>query len=326
MHNDLTQKTRASIVCPANSRPGRALHAARAPGAWSGFVRSSRHDRAGPVPADAGAIVFEHSTKTRLPLTDSRQSGNRGTLENEGLEAHPSRTMLCRVVDLTDLTHDIRELRLAIETDGPFEFCAGQYARIEFSSGLSKHYSMASTPTESTLVFQVRRTTYGRSGSNIAQEPVLGERVKLSGPLGSAYLRSGHAGPVLLVAGGSGLAPMYSILCTLLGRGSGEKVTLYFGVRGERDVYHERRLAELAVNHGNFSYQIVLSEPGDESGRRQGLVHQALAEDVTDAAAYTAYLAGPLAMVEAAGQLLLGRGAARRDIHADAFRRQLSGR
>jgi CDP-4-dehydro-6-deoxyglucose reductase/ferredoxin-NAD(P)+ reductase (naphthalene dioxygenase ferredoxin-specific) len=259
-------------------------------------------------------------------LTDTRQSGKRGILEDEGVAAHPSRVVLCRVDRVTNLTHDIRELRLAIEAGGPFDFSAGQYAQIEFTAGLTRHYSMASTPEEAELTFQLRRRADGKTGSYVTQELKPGDKVKVSGPLGSSYLRTGHAGPVLLVAGGSGFAPIYSILCTLLGRGSGEKVALYFGVRGERDVYHERQLAELAENHDNFCYQIVLSEPGSETRRRRGLVHQAVAEDIADAAGYTAYLAGPPAMVEAAGQLLLGRGMTRHDIHADAFRYQASRR
>jgi len=289
-------------------------------------VRISGHDLAEPVTVEAGGTFFEHTAKTRVPLTDTRQSGKRGILEDEGLAAHPSRVMLCRVDRLTDLTHDIRELRLVIEAGGPFNFSAGQYAQIEFASGLTRHYSMAGTPAEAELTFQLRRTADGKTGSNVTRELKPGDRIKVSGPLGFSFLRAKHAGPVLLVAGGSGFAPIYSVLRTLLGRGSGEKVALYFGVRSERDVYHERQLADLAANHGNFSYQIVLSEPGSVGGRRRGLVHQAVAEDLADAAGYTAYLAGPPAMVEAAGQLLLDRGMARRDIHADAFRYQSSGR
>jgi len=289
-------------------------------------VRISGHDLAEPAPAEAGETFFKHSIEARVLLTDSGQSGNRGILEDEGLAAHPSRVLLCRVDGIADLTYGIRELRLAIETGGPFDFSAGQYAQIEFACGLSGYYSMASTPAQEQLVFQLRRTADGKTSSYVAQELKFGDKVKVSGPLGSSYLRGKHAGPVLLVAGGSGLAPIYSVLCTLLGRGSGERVALYFGVRSERDVYHERLLADLMANHGNFSYQIVLSEPDGESGRRRGLVHQAVAEDLADAAGYTAYLAGPPAMVEAAGQLLLARGVERRDIHADAFRYQPLGR
>lgn len=285
-------------------------------------MRISGCDLAEPVPVEAGETFFDYLIKARVPLTDSRQSGNGGILEDEGLAAHPLRAMLCRVDGIADLTHDIRELRLAIEAGGPFCFSAGQYVQIEFAPGMSGHYSMASMPAEEKLAFQLRRTADGKTSSYVAQDLKLGDKVKVSGPLGSSYLRGRHAGPVLLVAGGSGLAPIYSILRTLLERGSGERVVLYFGVRSERDVYHERLLADLAANHRNFSYEIVLSEPGGESARRRGLVHQAVAEDLAYAAGYTAYLAGPPAMVEAAGQLLLGRGVARRDIHADAFRYQ----
>lgn len=81
-------------------------------------MRISGHDLAGPVPAEAGGTFFEHSTKARVPLTDSRQSGNRGIPEDDGLVAHPLRVMPCRVDGLTDLNHDIRELRLVIEAGG----------------------------------------------------------------------------------------------------------------------------------------------------------------------------------------------------------------
>lgn len=289
-------------------------------------MRISGHDPAEPMPVGSDGIFLEHSIEAGLPLTETKQGGKRVILEDDGPAAHPARVLLCRVDRLTDLTHDIRELRLAIEAGGPFEFSAGQYAQLEIAPGLSRHYSMASTPAEATLAFQLRRAAAGKASSYVAGELKLGDRVKVSGPLGSSYLRGKHAGPVLLVAGGSGLAPIYSVLCTLLGRGSGERVALYFGVRSERDVYHERLLADLAAMHETFSYHIVLSEPDGASRRRLGLVHQAVAEDIADAAGYTAYLAGPPAMVEAVGLLLLGRGVARHDIHADAFRYPPSGR
>lgn len=261
-----------------------------------------------------------------MPLTQSLPSGKRGIPEDEAPAAHAVRVLLCRVDGLADLTYDIRELRLAIEAGGPFDFSAGQYAEVEFTPGLRAYYSMASTPAEEHLVFQVRRAAGAKTGAYVAQQLKLGDKLRVRGPLGTAYLRARHAGPVLLVAGGSGLAPIHSIVCALLGRGSGEQVALYFGVRSERDLYHERELADLASRHRNFRYHIVLSEQGGASARRRGLVHQAVAEDLADAAAYTAYLAGPPAMVAAVGQLLLGRGAARQAIHADAFAYQPSGR
>jgi ferredoxin-NAD(P)+ reductase (naphthalene dioxygenase ferredoxin-specific) len=228
-------------------------------------------------------------------------------IDAEELVLHPSRIMRSRVLELEDLTHDIKGLRLAPEAGGPMTFSAGQYAELEFATGLSRHYSMANRPDEPELLFHVRHMPGGRTSSYVATQLKVGDKVKVSGPLGVNYLRDSHGGPVLLVAGGSGLAPIQSILCTLLERGHPAPVTLYFGVRSERDVYHEALLADLCARHPNFTYQIVFSEEVHEA-IRLGETHDAMA-----------YLAGPPAMVEAAIAMLGARGLAPRQIHADAF-------
>ncbi len=240
----------------------------------------------------------------------------------EELVLHPSRVMRCRVVAIDELTHDIRGVRLVIEAGGPFTFSAGQYAQIEFAPGLSKHYSMANSPSDPELEFQIRRMPGGKTSLYVADQLRTGDVVKVSGPLGSSYLRDQHAGPVLLIAGGSGLAPMQSILTTLLGRGYTETVALYLGVRSERDLYHENVLRDRAAKHANFSYHVVLSEQLGTAGRRYGAVHEAVAHDIADPAGYMSYLAGPPVMVEAATEMLLSRGLAQRFIHADAFYNQ----
>jgi naphthalene 1,2-dioxygenase ferredoxin reductase component len=242
-------------------------------------------------------------------------------IDAEELVLHPSRVMRCRVVEIEDLTHDIKGLRLAVEAGGPFIFSAGQYAQVEFAPGLSRHYSMANTPQDAELVFHIRHMPGGRTSAYAATQLRAGDKVKVSGPLGVAYLRDNHAGPALLVAGGSGLAPIQSILRTMLERGHDAPVRLYFGVRSERDLYHEALLEGLAARHPNFSYQVVLSEQKGAAGRRYGLVHQAI-DLPPDTGAVMAYLAGPPVMVEAATALLASRGLAQRQIHADAFYNQ----
>jgi naphthalene 1,2-dioxygenase ferredoxin reductase component len=241
-------------------------------------------------------------------------------IDAEELVMHPSRVMRCRVLEVEALTHDIRGLRLAVEAGGPMSFSAGQYAQLEFAPGLSRHYSMASTPGEPELVFHVRHMPGGRTSTHVATELRVGDKVKVSGPLGVSYLRDNHRGPVLLVAGGSGLAPIQSILCTLLERGHAAPVRLYFGVRSERDLYHEDLLKDLAARHANFTYQVVLSEQIGARGRRYGLVHQAI--DLPIPEDVMAYLAGPPVMVEAACALLSAHGAGSRQLHADAFYNQ----
>ena len=243
-------------------------------------------------------------------------------LETEEVVLHPSRVLRCRVAAINELTHDIREIRLSVEAGGPFIFSAGQYAQVEFAPGLARHYSMANTPEEPELAFQIRHMPGGRTSGFVATRLKVGEGVKVSGPHGVSYLRDRHDGPVLLMAGGSGLAPVEAILHTLLGRGHAAPIVLYFGVRTERDVYHEAHLQALAAAHPNFRYVIVLSGQSGAPGRRSGFVHEAADADIASVEGWKAYLAGPPVMVEAATGMLKSKGLAQRDIHADAFHNQ----
>jgi len=162
----------------------------------------------------------------------------------------------------------------------------------------------------------------GHTSSYVATRLRIGDTLKVSGPLGVAYLRDAHRGPVPLVAGGSGLAPIQSILRSLLARAHAAPVTLYFGVRSERDLYHEELLLDLAAKHPNFRFHVVLSEQKGGRGRRYGLVHEAVAADLVGSDGLMAYLAGPPVMVEAATAVLQAKGAQPRQIHADAFYNQ----
>jgi ferredoxin-NAD(P)+ reductase (naphthalene dioxygenase ferredoxin-specific) len=175
------------------------------------------------------------------------------------------------------------------------------------------------------LEFHVRVMPGGSVSHRIATALKVGDVVKVSGPMGTSYLRAQHPGPMLCIAGGSGLAPVKSIVETALASVFAQPVHLYFGVRAERDVYFERELAGLQERHANFMAHIVLSEPGATSPsgkllpRRYGLVTDAVAADFADLAGFKAYFAGPPPMVDAATALVKARAAGLRDIHADAF-------
>ena len=243
-------------------------------------------------------------------------------LDGEELMVHPSRLLDCRVTGITQLTHDIRQVQLAIESGGPFAFTAGQYAQVEFAPGLAKHYSMANSPDEATLEFHIRQMPGGSTSAYVGERLQLGDAVSVSGPHGIAYLREQHTGPVVLIAGGSGLAPIQSILKCLLANRHPAPITLFFGVRSERDIYHEPLLEALARANPNFSCRIVLSEE-KRSGRAAGYVHEFARDALGDDLAGTmAYLAGPPVMVEAATEILKAKGLPTRSIHADAFYNQ----
>lgn len=239
-------------------------------------------------------------------------------LADDDIVMHPSRILRCRVIAIEQSTHDVRTVRLASDETAPFIFSPGQYSTVEFAPGFAKHYSMANTPDDPVLEFQVRRMSNGRTSAYVAERLAVGDVVTVSGPHGTAYWREKHVGPVLMIAGGTGLAPLQSILRAMLAANFANEVKLYFGVRAERDVYNESLLADLAARHPNFSFEIVLSD-GGATARRSGFVHDAVAADLPAVAGWKAYLAGPPVMVEAATELLKSRGMAMRDIHADAY-------
>ncbi|HTR86032.1 MAG TPA: 2Fe-2S iron-sulfur cluster-binding protein [Reyranella sp.] len=235
-------------------------------------------------------------------------------LEEDDLIVHPRRLLSCKVVGLDDATHDIKRVRLAIESGGPFDFSAGQFASVTFEGCAPRDYSMANVPGDPVLEFHVRRSVGGTTSAYVAEKLKVGDPVRVEGPFGTSYLREAHRGPIIAVAGGSGMAPIKSIVERALAQKMPQHIYFYFGVRSERDLYLDRHFAELARQHGNLHFVPVLSDgPGGK------FVHDAVAQDFDEFDGCKAYLAGPPVMVEAATKLLESRGMRRLDVHADAF-------
>jgi len=236
-------------------------------------------------------------------------------------EKRPDRqTLAFRVAQIVDATPEIRVLRLAPAEDTRFTFAAGQYARVAFAGQPERDYSIASRPAERLLEFHIRDMG-GEGPSNfVANRLRVGDPARLRGPFGETVLRPDKPGPILAVAGGSGLAPMKAIVEeALLTHGLAQPIHLYYGGRRERDVYLEEHFAGLAARHPNLRFVPVLSEPEGPTTRRTGLVTDAIAADFDSLAGAVAYLAGPPPMVEAGRALCRDRGMAAADIHADAF-------
>ena len=200
--------------------------------------------------------------------------------EAEDEAVHASRRLDCRVAGIDHATHDIRILSLDIESGGPFDFTAGQYAALAFPRNLPpRDFSMASPPGAARLEFHVRLVAGGQVTRHVMNTLRVGDRVSVNGPMGTAHYRKSHRGPVLLVAGGSGLAPIKSIAESALAGGAGQDMFLYFGARAERDVYLEEHFAALAARHPNLRTVTVLSESDAPTRRRTGWLADALAAD-----------------------------------------------
>jgi len=232
---------------------------------------------------------------------------------------HRVREIDCRVESLGYLTHDIKLIRLAIVAGGPLDFSAGQYAKLIFPNIAEKFYSIASLPGDTGLEFHIRRAGEGSSSHFVLDELSVGDKVEVTAPMGKSYFRGEHRGPVLCVAGGSGMAPIRCIVETALRDDPDRELHLYFGARDEHDIYLEERFTHLAREHGQFSFTPVLSAPSGETRRRTGFVHEAVAVDIASFAGWKTYLCGPPPMVNAMIELLHQRGLGDQDIHADAF-------
>ncbi len=240
-------------------------------------------------------------------------------LDEDDLIVHPRRILATTVVAIDDATHDIKRVLLEVNSGGPFTFSAGQFASVTFDGAPPRDYSMANPPGASLLELHIRRMADGNTSAHVATQVKLGDKVRVEGPFGTSYLRESHRGPILAIAGGSGLAPIKSIVEQALALKMPQPIHLYFGARDERDLYLVEHFAALAAAHPTLRFTPVLSDPEGATTRRKGLVHEVVGGDLADVDGCKAYIAGPPVMVEAATRLLLARGLRRIDVHADAF-------
>lgn len=251
-----------------------------------------------------------------LPKTDAAVAWLGG---DDEVADHPLRRLRCRVVATEDATHDIKRIRLAVEDGAPLAFTAGQYARVTFPGAPTRDYSMANWPAEPELEFHIRRVPGGAATARIHSLLKLGDPVAVEGPFGSSFLREKHAGPILCVAGGSGLAPIKSIVETALAHGMRQPIHVYLGVRAERDLYLVDHFEGLEARHANLTFTPVLSESPPQPRWRTGFVTDAVGQDLQDLDGWKAYVAGPPAMVDAAMAITMERGLRPQDLHADVF-------
>jgi len=238
-------------------------------------------------------------------------------LGDEEIPGLPVSRVKAEVTNIEHLTPRIR--RIHVWPERPLQFAAGQLARLKFGKLPARPYSMANRPDEEALVFDIRLVPDGQVSEHIRTELQVGERLHLEGPFGSTHLRPEETGPLVAVAGGSGLAPIKSILRTALRSSNDRKVDLFFGVRDEEDVYDETTLNLLAARHPNVRFEILLSAPSVKTGRRVGTLPDILINELPTYEDARYYLAGPPAMVEAVSTLAIKKGVRPDRIHADPF-------
>jgi ferredoxin-NAD(P)+ reductase (naphthalene dioxygenase ferredoxin-specific) len=237
--------------------------------------------------------------------------------EADEVVVHPARIVKATVTAIEEATHDIRRLRVKLAK--PVAFSPGQYISLQFTPEHIRPYSMAGLSDDEEMEFQIRRVPDGRVTEYIFEQLEVGAALRISGPLGTAYLRQKHTGPMLCVGGGTGLAPVLSIVRGALAAGMENPIHLYFGVRSAQDVYDAERLQALAQAHPNVKVHIVVATGAAGAGQRSGLVTDAIEKDIGSLAGWRAYLCGAPAMVEALNLLVTRMGLEPSHVHADAF-------
>lgn len=223
------------------------------------------------------------------------------------------------VVGKQMLTHDIAKIDLQL--DKPIQYRAGQFAELTLSamSDAPRSYSFSTAPGNDRQVsFTVRRVPGGRVSGHLVDKARVGESVTVRGPGGHFYMRPGQE-PVLMVAGGSGLAPILAMLQDMKRTGDKRPVTVLFGARSQKDLYALDEMAAYVGDWSNFRFAPVLSEADSSHpwDGRTGLVTEHIPELLGSAT--SAYLCGPPAMIDSAITVLRQRGIAEANLHADRF-------
>jgi ferredoxin-NAD(P)+ reductase (naphthalene dioxygenase ferredoxin-specific) len=230
---------------------------------------------------------------------------------------HPAKIIKGTVLAIEELTHDIRRLR--IKPAKPMAFSPGQYATLQFTPDHIRPYSWAGLPNDDEMEFHIRQVPGGRVTDYVFSSLKVGDAVRISGPMGTAYLRQKHLGPMLCVGGGTGIAPIVSIVRGAMAANMHNPVHVYFGVRSQEDCYDVARLRRIAQEHGNMSLHVVVATGPVHAGLRSGLVTDAIQKDFSALNNFVGYFCGAPAMVEALSSLAQSLGMPLDNIHADAF-------
>jgi propane monooxygenase reductase subunit len=242
-----------------------------------------------------------------------------GLSEEEFFSGDTSRPFDTVVTSVQQLTADIAAVRLDL-TEGRIEFTAGQFVNVEIpGTGLRRTFSLANSPAEHDRIeLIVKLYPDGAFSHFLRHGAAPGTPVRAHGPYGQLKMHLSHR-PVLMIAGGSGLAPLLSLLRDCADRGFDRPITMFFGARTEADLYLVEQISAIGERLADFDFVPVLSQswpPGWVGAT--GMVTDAIAAWRADLA-HDVYLCGPPPMISAALPLLTQAGVRPRNIYFDAF-------
>src|SRR3990167_7710536 len=220
--------------------------------------------------------------------------------------AFPVKKMPVRVSSLVRASHDVMVLRLQLPASDVFKYHAGQYVEFLLRDGARRAYSMANAPhtlaDNPSLELHIRHMPGGKFTEHVFGAMKEKEIMRIEGPYGSFFLREDSSKPMVLLASGTGFAPIKALIEHMQFKGITRPAVLYWGGRRPADLYmHDWVLARVA-EMPNLKYIPVVSDALSEDGwsGRTGFVHRAVLEDFHDLSTFQVYACGAPVVVESA--------------------------
>lgn len=232
------------------------------------------------------------------------------------------RILPTRVEHKQQLSHDVMALFLKLPAGEKLQFMAGQYVEFLLKDGKRRAFSIANAPYVNNLLeLHLRLIPDGQFTKYVFNEMPDKAILRIEGPFGSFYYREASAKPMIMVAGGTGFAPIKGIVEHMLHNDIKREVTIYWGARAREDLYMPELPQAWAEAHSNIKFVPVLSDtsPSDNWQGRTGLVHQAVLDDFKELSAFEVYCCGAPAMVEVAHISFLQAALPEDAFFSDAF-------
>jgi CDP-4-dehydro-6-deoxyglucose reductase len=231
------------------------------------------------------------------------------------------KTLPCRVSRLVKLADDVMLMMLKLPPHEKFQFHAGQYLDILLRDGRRRSFSMASSPSSELIELHIRKVPDGSFTGEVFNEMKEKDMLRIQGPFGTFILRDDNSRPAILIAGGTGLAPLKSMLEKIREEGCDRTLHLYWGVRGVRDLYFHKELNQWTKELDCLTYTPVLSEPDSTEGwsGATGWVHEAVLADFPDLQGFDVYASGPPPMINAIQNTFAGKGLQQGHFYFDSF-------
>ncbi len=235
----------------------------------------------------------------------------------EVYDQYSPKVLPVKVESLTRLNHDVMQMFLKLPAKETFRFKAGQYIEFIMGDGSRRAFSMANAPLDSMIELHLRLIEGGKFTSFVFNEMKEKSIHRIEGPIGQFYLRDSEK-PIIFIAGGTGFAPIKSIIEDMIANKNKRKIYLYRGVRSEKDFYMNELVNDWIKKLEGLTY-IPVVEDGLSEDARSGYVHHAVLEDFKNLNDIQVYCCGAPGLVENAFKDLTKSGLPDDQFFADAF-------